>query len=274
MHKIGFGASEFCRLTGISGETLRHYVDCGLIDSVEIDANNYKRYTAKNAMDVLHARMCRGLDFPIPNIIHKAEVALDEQESLLLVHRERLEAEERQLRLKLERMNQQIELMRFTREQLGRVVERSAEKVPALYRLLLIGDGAAPDSRALRVAMEWMEKPQYTHVAIRAPIESLRDPSVDELPMSLGIGIRESFVKELDLDVSPPVVCFPQNRNIGTVVSTYDPLHLRKSDFPQLFEKVDSLGCEIVSDLAGRLCTYLETDKGRLYYFTVSICIR
>ncbi|MFA6505773.1 MAG: MerR family transcriptional regulator [Treponemataceae bacterium] len=108
MVRTRFGASDFCRLTGISAETLRHYAECGIIDTVDIETNNYKKYSAKNAMDVLHARMCRGLEIPIPNIILKAGGSLDEQESLMRRHEAVLQIEARQLSLKLERMRQAL----------------------------------------------------------------------------------------------------------------------------------------------------------------------
>jgi DNA-binding transcriptional MerR regulator len=272
--KQKFGAGELCRLTGISAETLRHYVECGVVDSVEIAANNYKKYDARNAIDVLHARMCRGLDLGLPQIVHKAEFALEEQEALLLRHESVLQAEALELDLKLGRLRQQIEFLSSARGSLGRVIERSAEEVPSLYRLLLIGEGLGSDSDARRLTDQWMAHPQYTHVAIGAPRAALLDPEIEVLPMEIGIGVRAEFAALLKLDTRPPAVFFPSARNVGTVIAVSDPLRIRKAELRGLFDRVESLGCDIASDLVGRLCTSLETDRGRLYVFTVSFCIK
>jgi len=269
-----FGTSEFCKLTGIRATTLRHYVDCGIIDDVGVSANNYKKYNAKNAMDVLHARMCRGLEIPVPGIIHKSEVALLGQESLLRSHTATLKAEAMELSRKMARLTQQIELLEFTRTGLGRVREQPEFAVPSLYRLMLIGDNVPRGPESQRITKQWMEFPQYTHVAIRAPLEALLDPTVEDLPMELGIGIREEYAVALDRDIRPPVAYVPRSRNIGTVISTLDPLSLRRSDLRCLFDHAESIGYAITSDLIGRLSTYLETDRGRLYYFTASVCIK
>jgi len=272
--KTKFSAGEFRKLTGISAETLRHYIDCSIIDSFDVAPNNYKMYSVKNAVDVLHARMCRGLDLGLPQIVHKAEFAFKEQEALLLRHEAALQAEITDLDLKLGRLRQQIEYLASSRELLGQVKERTAKEVPPIYRLMLIGEGISMSANSSKIVEQWMTHPQFTHVALVVPRAALLDPQLDDLPVRIGIGVRADFSSLLKLDTCPPAVYVPNEQNIGTLIPVSDPFNLKRKDVRILLEEAKRLGREITSDLFGRLCTALDTDRGRIYYFSLSVCIK
>lgn len=278
MAKLTFGSSEFRKLTGISAETLRHYTGKGVLGGVEVAPNGYRRYDARSVIDALEARTCRGLDLGLSQIVHNHDYALDGQETLLHRHEEALKAEALELDLKLARVRQMAECLHFAREHLGQVVERPADSVPALYRLMLLsgeepgGHACAPN--ASRITESWMAHPQYVHVAIRVRREALLAAGSEDLPVDIGIGVRSEYASLLKLDMRPPAEFFPSERNVGTVVALADPLRLRRSDVSRLLEKADALGYRIASDLIGRLCASIATERGRVYYFTACICIK
>lgn len=272
--KTKFGSGEFRKLTGISAETLRHYADCGIIDSFDVAPNNYKKYSVRAAVDVLHARICRGLDLGLPQIVHKAECAFEEQEALLKRHEAELQAEAAELDLKLSRLRQQIEFLAASRELIGKVQERPASAVPQLYRIMIIGEGISVGAEAHRIIEGWMAHPQYAHVAMVVPRSALLDSDREDLPVEIGIGVRADFAALLKMDTKPPARFVLNERNIGTLVPVSDPLSLKRSDIRMLLDRADSLGCEITSDLFGRLCTALDTDQGRVYYFSLGVCIK
>ncbi len=274
MDTTSFGAREFCRLTGVTGETLRHYVSRGIIAPEGVAPNNYRKYSAANAVDMLLTRICRGLELPIPAIIDKANAGIEEQAELYAAHETALEAELESLRLKLARVRQQREMLTAIPSRMGRVELRGAEEVFNLYRLILFGEGGQRSRAALRILDQWMTHPQYTCVALNVPRESLVDPAVDRLPVSIGVGVREEWAKAFDFDLSPPVSFFAKSKNLCTLVATYDPFSLRKSDLNGIFETAESLGVEIASDLTGLLATFCETEKGRLYYISLGFSIK
>lgn len=270
----GYHAREFCRLTGITGETLRHYVDKGIIAPSHIEPNSYKLYSTKNALDMLLARSCRGLDLPISTILSKTSATLEEQEAIFSAREREIEDEIDALKLKLARVRQQKGNFNFIHSSMGKVREHRADDIFSLYRLIVFGKGSPMMPREHAILDQWMNYPQYICVALNAPMESLVDLSVDKLPISIGVGVREEWADSLKLDTSPPVSFFAKARGLCTVVATYDPFNLKKGDLNGIFDTVERMGVEIASDLTGLLCTYTDTPAGRLYYISLGFSIK
>lgn len=269
-----FHAREFCRLTGVTGETLRHYVDKGIISPSDIEANNYKLYSTKNALDMLLARSCRGLDLSISTILSKTNATLEEQEAIFAAREREIETEIDTLKQKLARVRQQKGNLNFIHTSLGKVKEHRASDVFNLYRLIVFGKASPITAKEQTILDQWMNYPHYVCVALNAPRESLVDPSIERLPISIGVGVREEWANALGLNTNPPVSFFAKSRGLCTVVSTYDPFNLKKRDLNGIFDEAEQRGAEIASDLTGLLCTYTDTARGRLYYISLGFSIK
>lgn len=269
-----FKAGDFCRVTGITGETLRHYVDRGIIEPADIAPNSYRMYSERNAMDMLLTRSCRGLDLPLSTILRKVDSPLLEQEALFAERERRIEEEIASLESKLLRVRQQRAMIAAMAHAVGTVRERSEDEVFNLYRLIVFGKDALITEEAMRALDQWLKYPQYVCVALNAPRASLLDGGDDALPISVGLGVREEWAQKLGLDTRPPVTFFARHRNICTVVRTYDPFNLHKSDLNGIFDEVARLGVEIASDLTGIVGTCTETEQGRLYYISLGFSIK
>lgn len=269
-----FHAREFCRLTGVTGETLRHYVDKGIISPSDIEANNYKLYSTKNALDMLLARSCRGLDLSISTILSKTNATLEEQEAIFAAREREIETEIDTLKQKLARVRQQKGNLNFIHTSLGKVKEHRASDVFNLYRLIVFGKASPITAKEQTILDQWMNYPHYVCVALNAPRESLVDPSIERLPISIGVGVREEWANALGLNTNSPVSFFAKSRGLCTVVSTYDPFNLKKRDLNGIFDEAEQRGAEIASDLTGLLCTYTDTARGRLYYISLGFSIK
>lgn len=269
-----YHAREFCRLTGITGETLRHYVEKGIIAPDHIESNSYKTYSTQSALDMLLARSCRGLDLPIPTILSKTNATLEEQEAIFSAREREIEAEIDTLQLKLARIRQQKGNLNFIHSYSGKVREHQADQVFNLYRLIVFGKGSPITAREQAILDQWMNYPEYICVALDAPQESLTDRSVDRLPISIGVGVREEWAHSLGLNIKSPVNFFAKGRGLCTVLGTYDPFTLKKSDMNGIFDMAERMGVRITSNLTGLLCTYTDTPKGRLYYISLGFTIK
>ncbi|PKL23948.1 MAG: hypothetical protein CVV47_11810 [Spirochaetae bacterium HGW-Spirochaetae-3] len=270
-----FGAKEIRQLTGISPETLRHYVECSILKPLQVDENNYRKYSSQNMIDVLHARIYRGLGLPIQSIIQRSESGPEEQDAVLVRHKAILERDVLRLQLKLDRMRQEIEFLGTARRRLDCVRIRSADEAPSVYRITLL-DAARGKTRIPEIMSrvdEWMRYPQHLQVALHVPEAAILDPGIDELPVSLGLSVRMETAISLELDTSPPAEFFPNKAHVGTLIATTDPLNLRRRDLLPLLDTVRARGLRLEGGLIGRLCYIVDSEKGRHYYFSANLCV-
>ena len=63
-YKIG----EFCRLLGVSPDTLRYYERRRLISTHKNPENQYRTFTKQNALDIWNLQMLRSLDMGLKDI--------------------------------------------------------------------------------------------------------------------------------------------------------------------------------------------------------------
>jgi len=270
-----FGAKELRQLTGISAETLRHYVDCDVLKPLRVDGNNYRKYSSQNMIDVLHARIYRGLGLPIQSIIQKSGAGPDGQDAVLVRHEVILEREVLELQLKLARMRQELEFLSTARRRLGCIRVRTADEAPSVYRLTLIdaASGMTGDAEVMGRVDEWMRHAAHLHVALRVPEAAILDPGVDGLPVSLGLSVRAETALSLGMRAGPPVELCPNKAHVGTLLAMADPLGLRRRDILPLLDTVRERGLRLEGGLIGRLCYVVDSEAGRLYYFSINLCV-
>jgi DNA-binding transcriptional MerR regulator len=266
-----FGAKDFCRLTGVSAETLRHYVESGILDPSRAASNNYSKYSALDAVELLYVRMCRGLGLSLPSVLEKGRMAIDRQEDILAGHLAALEEEESRLRLHLARTMQQRELLMSIKGRIDRVNRKEASEVPPLYRIPLVGPGAPGFEVLEPIVKAWMRNPEYTFVMFTAPASSLAGGGTDSLPVTLSLGMNEGYLKQLGLSSEAPVVRIPNSTNYGTFIVTRDPLRLGKPELARVLAEIGAQGMTVGGDLIGRLCTYRDGPEGRDYFLTINI---
>ena len=90
---------KLAQLAGVSTRTLRYYDEIGLLNSSEINENNYRIYNEKNVNKLQQILFYRSLDFPLSEIKQLLDdpdfshlKALKEQQSLLLEKRNQVDA--------------------------------------------------------------------------------------------------------------------------------------------------------------------------------------
>lgn len=54
-------SKKFCAISGITLETLRHYIDLELLKPAKVLANGYREFSIDNAVEVFYLRHERGL---------------------------------------------------------------------------------------------------------------------------------------------------------------------------------------------------------------------
>ena len=91
--------AEFCRQVGITQETLRHYVEKGLISPVKHEKNQYQLYSLADAAVVFGVREMRSLNLSLESIaedmshpgLEGFEWSVEEHERRLMIRRQEIE---------------------------------------------------------------------------------------------------------------------------------------------------------------------------------------
>jgi len=95
-----FTNGELCKYAGISAETLRHYLDLGLVSPQHI-SGKIRRFSMEDMADVMYVRKLRSYDLPLKEIkslrdsttsISQLNAQLELQRAELLRQRERIHA--------------------------------------------------------------------------------------------------------------------------------------------------------------------------------------
>lgn len=124
----------FCKNAGITPETLRHYVDMGLIKPKEITEKGYRKYDRDNILDLWFYRLGASLGNPLKEI-KNWNTAMSKREFFL-----GLGEREEELEKEIQRLGQQLSMIREIRHHMQLEMSQYAEKPPAGG--FLYGDGA------------------------------------------------------------------------------------------------------------------------------------
>lgn len=110
----GIKKSQICRMVGISAETLRYYVNEGIIHPRQDPGNYYFYYSKEDAIRLLQIRMMRGYGTPVRVISQKISAIKDGRSFDAFL--DGLEADLLQQKREIE---ERLRILRFWRGELG-----------------------------------------------------------------------------------------------------------------------------------------------------------
>lgn len=186
-YKIG----EFCRLLGISEDTVRYYEKCGLIHAQRDKENGYRYYSDYDARQLMWCRICRGVGIGIEEIrelIHSGENrGFDE---FLLLREEELKREIQEKYALLE----QIRLLRedawHAGEYRGTCQIRQMKEVYVLP--LTDYDRMISQNVSGRQADNWSKNLPYTYVTLNISQETLEQKDIWSYHWGVGIDASDA----------------------------------------------------------------------------------
>lgn len=226
--------TEFCKRAGITPETLRHYVDIGLIHPREISSNGYRKYDAENILELWFYRLGVSLGSPLKEIRTWNESMTLEQFHEQLCIREQL------LKKQLEEMQNQLNMIQeicyYTEHEMK--TNQAVTMEPGLdgYRVFC---GEDPVS-VWRMA-EAAELFPYASIEIDYPIKFFKP--------RLGICIMKDRWKRLDLSTTAGLELMPARDSLCMSLITSRPLALTAEDFSPLLAAWKDSGREADSDV-------------------------
>lgn len=146
---------QLCSITGVTSETLRYYVEKGIITPGRENNGNYYSYSLGDAAMLLQARQLRGFGVPmdrIPDQLEKSSVSWEKHETELREQYETLLCEKRKLERNLQILAARIDASNVRRNTMPYVFHAGSPYYAAFY------DGSAESMTAVSQLQSFMPR--------------------------------------------------------------------------------------------------------------------
>lgn len=240
--------NEFCKLTGISNQTLRHYVKIGLLKPSGQMENGYNLYTTVDALKILETRFF-GFGLSLAEISERMNTITSDREA----YKRRIAEEIFQLETKLGEIQKNLDCFKLHQHNFSMVYDREMD-TPYLAMddepvILAYYDGTPQGSDCVETLVSFLPS-SYT-VATFAPSEK------GEEECKVGIGAPLSLCPSLADQEGFEVVSGPELR-----MSLWAPdlSQLQSENFDRLFHCAQEHGFTIKSDAICSVCPIAQVD--------------
>jgi len=190
--------AEFCKRVGITQETLRHYVEKGLIRPAKHVKNRYQLFSAADAAIVFSVREMRSLNLSLESIAEGMQHAGMEGFERSVSQREHeLTVRQNEIQRELNQIRYQRSVCNACRTSEGRKpkLEHYQPSICAYY------DGTPQEARRVR---ELAERFPYSYGALKFPLH----PGKDDPPFQMGMLLPAHAISPADpLDISQYQQC-------------------------------------------------------------------
>lgn len=264
-----FKPNEFYKMMGITRETMRHYIDKGLIAPAYTNEKGYSFYSEKEALQMMIIRFYRSCELPVESMkdflwhmdlpaqvdeLDQTIRSLDEQICRLQKKKQFLQARRRILYESGTYLNQPF-LHEAGREM---YLLNIAETVSCLGRDSV---GIIRDL-SLRFPM--------VHISLMADWKDFVERRPMKVQLEYGIVGKEN-TKDLDLSLFHKLSA---QKCLVVRVCVKNPLFLVPEDLRPLYEKIQEEGYEVVDGVFGHLLSMEKEKDEFLYYITMRVHIR
>ncbi|MCI9636090.1 MAG: MerR family transcriptional regulator [Hungatella sp.] len=255
--------SELCKNAGITPETLRHYVDIGLIKPKEITEKGYRKYDRDNILDLWFYRLGASLGNPLKEV-KKWNTAMSMENFVF-----RLQEREQELENAMARLEQQLAMIReirhYTEQELNSDQTVTREPGLAGYRAFCDG-GEAAQRQIARMAELFPMVSIAIDYCLPENWREVRESYDRESPLKsrLGICLLKERAGLMDLSEKEGLEEMPAMDSLCVSLVTDRPFALGWRDFYPLLEEADRGGYELKSDIIGSLfCREVAKDQIR-----------
>ncbi len=266
-------ARDFCKMTGLKPDTLRFYVDQGLITPKINAANHYKEYSDLDVVDMYYIRSRRAMNIPITKI-NQVITRLPPQEQLswLAEHEQDLMEQRHIIDEQLQRCRKMQKDILNLPHLLGHVIDQSGDEGPDLMQILLVGPNASGDDR-FKLAESWRQVYPPLLNMIHVPLAELLDENCVNYSVSFGVAIGEKFLSDVPQLKDAPSFRYPSRDCIGTMVKLHHPFALTRNDLQPLFDYAKAKHYSMIDDLTSWMITKTHEDGQDWYYFATRVSV-
>ena len=271
---MSYYAKEFCKITGLKPDTLRYYVDQGLVSPQINPGNHYKEYSELDVLDMYYIRSRRAMNVPIVKINQViTHLPVEEQLSWLKEHEQNLLEQQRMIDIQLRRCRKMQKDIRNLAHLLGHIIDQSGQEGPDLLQINLIG-AHAEDPRRFKLAESWREVYPNLLNIIHVPLSELLDDSCERYSVSFGVAIPEQILEHAPHLCEAPAYRYPSQDCIGTMIQIHQPFELTRKDLRPLFDYAREKHYTFVDDLTSWMITKTQENGTDWYYFATRVSVR
>lgn len=246
-----YNIAAFCRLLGVSADTLRYYERRKLLCAARNPENSYRTYTRQDALDVWNLYMLRSLDMGLREMAELRGQGSFEAQSAFLQGQERaLEKEIQRLRKKKRRI-QQLSVLYDLACGVGR--PRLVESMQGHYAVYVIDGEKQDDSRGLAAMSAWVKGMPFSYIALSIPQESLAArPEI--FPVRIGLGVLEENLEKAGRGLSKNAEYMPpQGKNMCFAFITENVFGLGAKDLLPLYQQMEAGKLRLAGPASGRV---------------------
>lgn len=264
--------TEFCKNAGITPETLRHYLDIGLIKPKEVTDKGYRKYDRDNILDLWFYRLGASLGNPLKKIKNWNR-AMSKEDFLL-----GLGQREAELKRDIEQLEQQMSMIREIRHYMEQEIAagQAVTREPGLWGYQAFCDSGPAAQRQISkmaelfpmasIAMDYA-LPENWREGYKEAGEGRSDQMGEGSFFStrLGICLLKERWELMDLTEREGLEEMPAMDSLCMSLVTERPFQLGYREFWPLLKAVDDGGYRHQSRIIGSLFCR-EVTKERVTY--------
>lgn len=260
-----FTRAEFCKYTGISQETLRYYMDRGLIAPCEVSQSGYNVFSIDQVADMMNIRQMRSLDFTVDEVGEMGKKAHSVEDILSYLEKKKRELLEQQRAFAIRAGYLDYRIDTYRKMACGQWYFKEKVKLFANEpTLAAFYDGTEEGARKVRRLSACFP---YAFGAVKIPLS----PESGEENM-VGICLMDNCVELYpELDPSEFPSCGELRAYILKRVGNIS--QLTSADFSELIEFAEEHRFRIASDIIGSIECRVSGTAGREYLMLAGVVL-
>lgn len=261
-----YTSKKFCKITGITPETLRHYVDLGLLVPAEVNGNGYRKFSIENAVDMFYLRHERGLGAKLNQFQPENDaVNLDHQTERYQENLDALIQQKELIQRQIDRNMYYQKLIQRAKNQLGEAKLLNV-KQPFSLSFLEFNSMNLKDDAILKNVEKWMKHPELLHMAFRIDLQQVFSGQEVFKPR-IGLGMRTEFAKFSELSIDHAQTTAGSRKIINIIARSENLSQIPRCALEPLLVEINEDMCAH-HELIGRMITRVKEGNRFWYYFS------
>lgn len=264
-----YNIAAFCRMLGVSADTLRYYEREKLLCTARNPENRYRTYTKEDALDVWNLFMLRSLDMGLQDMAQLRGQGSFEAQSEFLHEQERiLEQEIIRLRMRKYRIRQ-LSVLYDLASDVGKPQLRKA--MQGHYAVYIFNGQDIAENNKESPMPSWVSGMPFTYIALSISYENLiAQPHT--FPVRIGLGVLEENIKKTSCDLRKSAEYVPPiGENLCFAFVVRNVFEIGREDLLPLYLEAETRRLHITGPASGRIICSSCRARNPEYLIALSV---